>query len=233
MMLKDIVKKIDSAIPSLFPVDPARFSDPVALQTGWKRIRSFNANRASSSLVEINPELLMYKPSVAGIIFGSLFILVGGVVLFFYILIEQGNSNIIFPTASAGLENPIILTLVALVFSAFGIVMIFSSTSPVAFDKQAGIFYKGRRQRRFQDAEHSKNALRFSDIHAIQLLTYLKSSSNNKGPTRFYLVYEMNLVQHNGERTHVNTYSKPDRARSDAAKIGSFVHAPVWDGIDG
>ncbi|HAL73952.1 MAG TPA: hypothetical protein DCM45_02525 [Clostridiales bacterium] len=232
-MLKDIIKKIDSAIPSLFPVNPERFNDPVALQTGWKKLRSARTNRATNKLVGKSPDLLAYKPSVGGIIFGSVFILIGGLAVLFYILANQGGSGITFEAAPGVSDNLIFLVLVGLVFMAVGVMLIMLATSPVAFDKTAGVFYKGRRQRRFQDTDHSKNALRFSDIHAIQLLTYLQSSSNENGPPRFYPVYEMNIVRHDGERVNVNTYMKSDRARADAAKIGTFVNIPVWDGIDG
>jgi len=228
-MLKDIIKKIESAIPSLFPVNPEQFNDPVALQTGWKKLRSAKANRASNKLVEKSPDLLAYQPSVGGIIFGIVFILIGGLAVLFYLLVSQGASGITI----GGAENVIFLAIVGLLFMAAGVMVILLATSPVAFDKTSGVFYKGRRQRRFQDTDHSKNALRFSDIHAIQLLTYLTSTSNENGPTRYYPVHEMNLVRHDGERVYVNTYNKPDRARADAAKIGAFVNVPVWDGIDG
>jgi hypothetical protein len=234
-MLKDIIKKIESAIPSLFPVNPEQFNDPVALQTGWKRTRSAHANRASSKLVEKSPDLLAYQPSVGGIIFGIAFILIGGLTVLFYILVSQGGSGITIEVAQGSSENVIFLALIGLVFMVAGGMVILLATSPVAFDKTSGVFYKGRRQRRFQDTDYSKNALRFSDIHAIQLLTYLEStsSSNNTGPTRFYPVYEMNLVRHDGERVYVNTYSKSERAQADAAKIGAFVNVPVWDGTNG
>lgn len=49
-MLKDVIKKLDSAIPSLFPVDPTRFNDPVAMQTGWKQVRAGKTSRASNKL---------------------------------------------------------------------------------------------------------------------------------------------------------------------------------------
>lgn len=232
-MLKDIVNKIDSAIPSLFPVDPTKFNDPVALQTGWKKLRSANTNRASNKLVEKSPDLLAYKPSIGGCIFGSVFILIGVFVVFMYILIGRDNSSITIETASGSSDNLVFLALIGLVCMAIGVLIILLATSPVAFDKNAGVFYKGRRQRRFQDTDHSKNALRFNDIHAIQLLTYLTSTSSNNGPTRFYTVYEMNLIRHDGQRINVNTYNKSVRARDDAAKIGAFVNVPVWDGIDG
>lgn len=233
-MLKDLIKKIDSAIPSLFPVDPARFNDPVAMQTEWKKIRSAKTSRSSNKLVERSSDLLAYKPSVGGSIMGSLFVLIGGFTVLMYVLIERGGNGITIESAAGTTDSLIFLALVGLVFAAIGILIILLATSPVAFDKKAGVFYKGRKQRRLQDFEHSKNAIRFSDIHALQLLTHLESSSgDNNTPTRYYPVYEMNLVRHDGSRMYVTTYGKSARARDDAAKIGAFVNVPVWDGIDG
>lgn len=59
------------------------------------------------------------------------------------------------------------------------------------------------------------------------------SSNNNNTPTRFYTVFDMNLVRHDGERVYVTTYGKADRAREDARMIAEFINVPVWDGIDG
>ncbi|PKM64373.1 MAG: hypothetical protein CVU96_03100, partial [Firmicutes bacterium HGW-Firmicutes-20] len=63
-MLKDIIKKIDSAIPSLFPVNPEKFNDPVALQTEWKGVK-VKSGGASTALVQMDENRLVYKPSIA------------------------------------------------------------------------------------------------------------------------------------------------------------------------
>ncbi len=67
-MLKDIIKQIDSAIPSLFPVNAAQFNDPVAFQTEWKgsiKIRRRFIIHGTGS------NLLAYKPSMLGVLWVS------------------------------------------------------------------------------------------------------------------------------------------------------------------
>ena len=218
-MLKDIIKRIESAIPSLFPVDAAQFNDPVALQTEWKGVRSGKTSGASSVLVQKDTNLLSYKSSIAGFIMGIVFFLCGLFVfgLYFYI---PGT-------------KPWFILIVGLIFSLAGILIFIQASSPIVFDKSAKLFYKGRRQRNMPDETDVKHAARFDDLHAVQLLTRLESTSSNNEPTRYYRVYEMNLVKHDAQRIHVMTYGKALKARADAKTISEFINIPIWDGIDG
>jgi hypothetical protein len=125
------------------------------------------------------------------------------------------------------------------IFALSGVFIIMQASMPIVFDKSARMFYRGRKQPKIPDATDSKHTVSFNDIHAIQLLTRLESSSNADNSnnqfrrTRYYRVYEMNLVKHDGKRKYVNTFGKDDIARHDANIIADFIGVPVWDGIDG
>lgn len=228
-MIKDVIKKIDHAIPSLFPVDPKQFNDPVAELTEWKQVRSAKTSRASNKLIQAGPDQLVYKPSMAGRIFGIVFILMGALPIALYLSSQFGDKSV--TVTSSG--DPIIMVLIGLVFMGAGVLMFLLATAPVVFDKKLGMFYRGRKQKNNPDATSSKNALMFSDIHAIQLLTRLESSQNkDQVRPRFYKVHDLNLVKHDGERLFITTYMKPDQAKADATTIGAFVNVPVWDGSD-
>lgn len=220
-MLKELVKKIDSAIPCLFPVDPVQFNDPVALQTEWKAVRTSRSGASSNKLIQKDANLLAYKPSLMGRIMGIIFALAGSSVIAVYFSLTD--------------DQAIVLLVVGLIFAAAGVLIFFQASTPVAFDKSIGMFYKGRKQQKLADAADTKHTARFSDIHAIQMISRLESTSsnNNNTPTRFYTVFDMNLVRHDGERVYVTTYGKADRAREDARMIAEFINVPVWDGIDG
>lgn len=217
-MLKDIIKKIDSAIPSLFPVNAAQFNDPVALKTEWKGVR-MKSGGPSTVLVQMDENRLGYKPSIAGYIMGVIFILIGAIIFGLYFF-------------AVG-DKPWFILLVGLIFPLVGVLILVQASAPVVFDRTASMFYRGRKQQNTMDSTNSKHALSFNDIHAIQLLTRLESSKQQDGPTHYYRVYEMNLVKHDSERMHVNTYGKAEVARHDAATIADFIRVPVWDGIDG
>ena len=232
-MLKDVIKKLDSAIPSLFPVDPTQFNDPVAMQTGWKQVRAGKTSRASNKLMQANPDQLIYKPSMGGRIFGIVIALMGTLPIALYIQMKTGGGGI----QVTGSGDPIIFALFGLVFIAAGILVFALATAPVVFDKKLGMFYRGRKQQNNPDAANKKNVMRFNDIHAVQLLTRLETSNNTNNDQirtapRIYKVHDLNLVRHDGERICVTTYMKADRAREDAARIGAFVNVPVWDGSD-
>lgn len=226
-MLKDTFKKINSMIPNLFPVDAAKFNDPVALQTDWKQVFASRSGAASSTLVNKDENTLVYKSSIGGRIFGVVFILAGIFVLWISFMAENGQEGFVI-----NVKQPWILWLVALVFALAGVFIIIQSVTPVAFDRAKGIYYRGRK---FADPANvdGKHSLNFRDIHAIQLLTRLESTSQENGPSRVYRVYELNLVKHDAKRVHVTTYNQADRARRDAESIARLVKVPVWDGIEG
>ena len=218
-MLKELIKRIDSAIPSLFPVDAVQFNDPIALQTEWKGVRSGKTSGASSVLVQRDANLLTYKSSIAGFIMGVVFFLLGLSVFGLYFFVPG--------------TKPWFILLIGLAFSLVGVLIFGQASSPVVFDKSARLFYKGRRQRNMPDETDVKHAARFDDVHAIQLLTRLESSNSNNGPTHYFRVYEMNLVKHDAQRIHVMTYGKALKAREDAKLISEFINTTIWDGIDG
>ncbi len=222
-MLKEIIKKIDSAIPSLFPVNAEQFNDPVALRTEWKGIR-VKSGGPSTLVIEVENRLF-YKPSIIGYVFGVVFILAGLFIFGLYFIFSS--------------EMPWFLMLVGLAFALAGVAALFQASTPVVFDKTLGLFYKGRKQKKMPDTNDAKHSLSFSEIHAIQLLTRLEQITDSAGDknsirrTRYYRVYEMNLVKHDGERMYVTTYNKDEKARHDARTIADFIGVPIWDGIDG
>jgi len=219
-MLKDIIKKIDSALPSLYPVNPAQFNDPVALQTEWKPVRTSRSGASSNKLIQKDANLLVYKPSILGRIMGIIFTLIGASVIAVFFTLTD--------------DQPYLVLVVGLIFAGVGVLVFFQASTPVAFDKSIGMFYKGRKQQKLADATDTKHTALFSDIHAIQMLSRLEStSSDNNTPSRFYTVYDMNLVRHDGQRVFVATYGKSEKAREDARMIAEFINVPVWDGIDG
>lgn len=238
-MLKDVIKRIDNAIPSAFPVDPTRFNDPVAMQTGWKQVRSGRLSRASSKLVQAGPDRLVYKPSIGSRIMGVVMVLVGALSIYLYFQARSGQGG---ATSTQSSGDPIFIALFGLVFVAVGVLLILLANSPVVFDKQLGLFYRGRKQQKNPDAASRKNALRFSEVHAVQLLTRLerinntgsgdRMNSSNRTYPRYFKVHDLNLVRHDGERLYVTTYSKAECARTDAAMIGALINVPVWDGSD-
>jgi hypothetical protein len=223
-MLKDIIKKIDSAIPSLFPVNPEKFNDPVALQTEWKGVK-VKSGGASTALVQMDENRLVYKPSIAGYVMGVIFIIAGIFISWLYFFMSG--------------DKPWFLLLTGVIFALSGVFIFIQASTPIVFDKSTRMFYKGRKQPKIPDTTDSKHTVSFNDIHAIQLLTRLESSSsvdnsgNQSRRTRYYRVYEMNLVKHDGKRKYVNTFGKDDLARHDANIIADFIGVPVWDGIDG
>lgn len=223
-MLKDIIKKIDSAIPSFFPVNAAQFNDPVALKTEWKGVR-MKSGSSSSVLVQKDENRLTYKPSIIGYVMGIIFIIVGLLIFGMYFFFSG--------------DAPWFIMVFGAIFALAGIIMLTQAGSPIVFDRTERMFYRGRKQQKAPDVTDTKHALSFNDIHAIQLLTRLESHRDDSGNrngfsrTHFYKVYEMNLVKHDGDRMYVNTYGKFANARHDANTLADFIGVPVWDGIDG
>lgn len=222
-MFADKVKNLLHSFENPVVVDPEKFQDPLAEKVSWQGMGKNNPSSTSTVLYEREPGVLSYKPSMTGWIFSLIFMLTGllSVVVYFFVPVT-GNAP------------KWVLLLVGVLFMAAGVFIFFQSSRIIAFDENLGLFYRGKKAKATMKSEGSQNAVPFSDIHALQLLlrmSRVKSADNR--PDRFIPVYELNLVKADGERVHVITYSRREKAREDAYTLSDRLHVPVWDGIDG
>lgn len=222
-MILDKMKSMIHTFENPVQVDPEKFQDPLALSLPWQGMGRNSPGATSTVLYEAAPGVLKYKPSTAARIFALIFMLAGilSSVVYFFV-----------PVTGSGPKW--VLLLVGLLFTAAGILIFLRSSMTIAFDGPRGLFYKGRSAKEESQEGEGKSSLKFSDIHALQLLLRMaRVQSSDNRPDRFVPVYELNLVKNDGGRMHVITYTRKEKAREDAWTISDLLHVPVWDGIDG
>ena len=201
-------------------VDPARFGDPIAMKAEWSPLTGTGGNLRTHRLVEVDPDRLAFRATGGGILFALMFILVGGAI--FCALISGLVSDLLKGNLRLG---SLVVLPIAPIFCVAGGYMLYSWTSPVVFDSQRRLFWKGRKEPDEEaDASLPANAASFKAIHALQLIS--NASMRYRG-------YEMNLVMADGERVNVIVYESGsrNRLRADAATLGSFLGKPVWDAL--
>ena len=218
-MLKKLVESLKNLGTRGPALDPARFNDPIAMQTEWRPLRSGGSNFKTHKLVEVNYHRLEFKATVFARIFCMIFLLVGLAIFFFF-----GLKTTDWQEFSIQIED-IFPLIFGLIFAIVGGVLLYFSTKPIVFDKTYGYYWKGRKEpSQTYDQGVKKASAPLSDIHALQIISERVSSSKST-----YYSYELNLILHDGSRLNVIDHGKLLSIREDAQKLASFLGVPVWD----
>ena len=214
-MLLNLTERL-KGIRTIEPVNVGRFNDSIALKTSWEPLKKGGASFGTHKLVEVSERRLEFMPAVFAVIFYLIFTVLGFSLLGFGLYNE-------FQT-SFEVDN-IMLLIVGPIFFVVGIILGYSGTKPIVFDREFGFYWKGRK-RPNRDLEYSHPELftALNDIHALQILSeYIKGNKSS------YHSYELNLVFRDGSRENVIDHGNLDRIREDARKVSQFISRPVWD----
>lgn len=195
-------------------IDSSRFGDPIADLTSWDPTRKTGAINRGFRPVLVHSGRLEFRARLETMLGYVFFIMLGA---------GLGAASLAMPRLGVN----VILLLVGLCIAGAGVLMLYQSTTPIVFDKQSGVFWKGRQApgEAFPDRPVRSHA-RLDDIHALQIIAKYSSES------RFsysYLTHEMNLVFKDGEREHVFDGTGLARIRMDTQTLGLFLEKPVWD----
>lgn len=215
-----LLKLIDrlKGIRTIDPVNVDVFNDSVAQKTSWEPLKKGGASFGTHKLVEISERRLEFKPTAFAVIFYLIFTVLGFSLLGFGLYNE-------FQT-SFELDN-IMLLIVGPIFFVVGIILGYSGTKPIVFDREFGFYWKGRKKPN-RDLEYSQPELftPLNDIHALQILSeYIKGNKSS------YYHYELNLIFRDGSRENVVDHGNLDKIREDAHTVGQFINRPVLDTV--
>jgi len=101
----------------------------------------------------------------------------------------------------------------------------------IVFDKGQNYYWRGKRELDGMTGAHEiKGAVPLAEIHALQILSELVSSSS-KGASRYYHSYELNIVKKDGTRVNVVDHGNKRTLLEDTQMIAQFLGVPVWDRI--
>ena len=198
-------------------VEQFRLDDPVAAQTEWVPVCEGGTNFCTHKLVQVSSGRVEFRPTVKGRLIAVLFPLagLGALALGVYGLVNDVGAGpfIIIPLV------------VGCAFAALGGALFWFMTRRVAFDQQAGCFWKGGStpvRYSVADDEYGKNAVPLAQIHALQLIPKLSEDGD-------YYSYELNLVVKDGSRVNVVDHGDLARIRQDARQLAQFLNVPIWD----
>jgi len=234
-MLESIVQKLSSLAESKIAeinFDPSRFNDELALKTEWTPCKWHGTNFKTHSFKQKSADLAEFSASMQVMLFAAIFFIAGvAVPAYFGLSFFRNNSNMLMFLP--------VLPLAGLFWVIVGIFILRKYAKPIVFDRQSGLYLKGRRKLPLHSADMGKTTdmAKLSDIHAIQILqeycqdrTNSRSSSNESRP--FYS-YELNLILKDGSRLNVIDHSGKDRLVQDAEQLANFLSIPVWNAIPG
>lgn len=217
-MIEKLTQELQRLADGRIKVDPARFGDPIAVQTGWTPAR--NDAAFGDKLVKVSAERWEYRASLVATLSASVFFLAGLGVLVGFTVYKLSHGGL---SADKNTAMPI---LIGLVFSLAGGFLLYNGTAPVVFDKRKGLFWKGRVAPDEADATKTvKFFAKLEDVHALQLITEV--CRGPKSGTRYR--YELNLVLKDAKRINVFVRGKRDKLRGEANALSAFLGKPVWD----
>ena len=209
---------LQSMLNPSVPIDPSRFGDPLALKTEWSPLASGSSNFQTHRLVEVDSERLVYRPTWFATVFALMFFLIGICLVGLFLVQNLAN----FLAGKINFNGVIILP-AGFIFAAAGVYLIREFSTPVVFDRQRRIFWRGWKapDEGFDDIP-LKNAANFPSIHALQLIRMYSQYNQS---------YEINLVLENGDRLKVAQYAirRQNQLREDAKTLAAFLGKPVWD----
>ena len=205
-----------TAVP--VPFDPARFGDPLALQTGWTPAKGGGASFRTHKLAAVGPNRIEFRAAVGAILFYLVFFLLG-------LGVFVGISVSWFSGAAVSFDLGILVPLlISLIFIVLGAYLFYTGTAPIVFEKGRGAFWKGRKgPDEVIDSRNTGNFVRLDHVHAVQLIAEYISGKNS------YYSYELNLVLEDGKRITVIDHGNLDRIREDARTLAMFLGKPLWD----
>ncbi|MEM7372762.1 MAG: hypothetical protein AAF587_29345 [Bacteroidota bacterium] len=202
--------------------DPTRFEDPIASQTAWGPAKGGGANFKTHRMEVVSDTRIKFKASIGMILFSGVFFVTGAAVA-----IGGGIVGMMDLGDLAGANY--FLIVFGAIFMAAGGFMYYSSTPPIVFDKEANVFWKGRKDTRKEvEGSRVKHLVPLEEIHAIQLISEHVSGSESS-----YYSYELNVVLKDASRINVIDHGKLTSIRNDAEALAHFLNIPLWDALHG
>jgi hypothetical protein len=199
-----VIEKDAPLFDSLITTDNPSSSKPYI---EWTPIKSGGANFKTHQLVTINPHCIEFKASTAMLLFSLFFAGIGALVGVVFLISEQA----------------LIPTLIGFFFTAIGIAIYYFAATPRVFDKQLGLYWKGRcKERNRESILRLKNTVPLNAIYGLQIV-----SEYVRGDKTSYHSYELNLILTDGTRINVIDHGNHQQIEHDAQTLAQFLKVPI------
>lgn len=217
-MLKKLLQNLKSFVTEQATIDPSQFNDPVALKTEWSPAKKGGTSFQTRELIAIAPYRVEFRATKLAIAFYGIFsvIGIGFSVAFFFPSFQSGQ--LVFNS------DTVIFIIISVIFLVAGSLAFYFGTTPIVFDKTKSAFWIGRKRPEEVFAQQpSKNFVRLSDIHSLQIISEYVRGKNS------YYSYELNIVRDDGSRVNVVDHGNIKKLKKDAKDLALFLNKSLWD----
>jgi hypothetical protein len=198
-------------LPETFNLDTS--ADPVAHETQWEPMQDGGANFRTRKLVARGTGQLRFRFTFQTLLALTIVATIGSV--FLCLGIGMCRKGILLLSIVVGFPFCFVGGMAILV--ALGCLR--ASLRPIVFDKSRRFYWK--RYAAPRPSSHAKNTMPLAHIHAIQLV--IRTSSLQNG--------ELNLINGDGDRTHVTTDCDRHRLIRTARRLAEFLAVPLWNAL--
>lgn len=198
---------------------PASIDDPMAQQISWQPISKTSRSSRSSKLKTIHSDLKEFKVTLSGLLLPLIFIVVGSL-LTLLIITNFINEE----TRPSGVEL-FLLPLLSVFIIGVGVLFLSRSVEKIVFDRNKGIYWKGKDPATVMRPEELKNYAKLEEVYALQFIS--KSVRTSKSS---YLAYELNLVLKSGNRLNVVCHGSGRHLHREGQELAEFIGKPFWNG---
>jgi len=224
--------------------DPYTSDDPIAKKVSWFSNSSENktntttfTSRDNSTndssggdkiLVEVDESRLEYKASNISKIIGAIFITIG--VIFMLLSINAYLTHQAF-------KNILGLSIFGIILMAVGYLIIHSASETILFDKDSGLFTKGRKESKLKFIDDPIIEFGLEKIHALQIISHVdienKENDNNNildNIPKIVHIYEINIITKKANRIYLTSRREDyEQIIYEANTIAEFLDVPVWN----
>jgi len=192
-------------------------NDEIALKTSFKPLKKGGPNLRAHELIEISPRRLEFRVTIQGLLFASLFIILG---------LSAFIGGIIYMMISKQFDS-ILIMMMGIAFTAGGFSMYWTASKPRVFDLDNSYYWIGKK-----GPQNSNDSCLLSGVYAVQLLAEFVITDHAKsGKRSSFYSYELNLVLNDGERMNIIDQDGLQEIREYAKKVSKFLNVPLWDFI--
>lgn len=208
--------------------DPSTLNtnDPLAMQIDWKPRGHFGLNYRYCGLVRISSNQLEFRATLQMKLYSLLHFSFLAVILILSYFAKSSDGSLFTMTIE---EWKFFIFFVFLYLSIGLMSGSLDFKFRIVFDKNRGLFWKGFRSPKKEIAKKGKFCIaRLDDIHAIQIVSNFFRDSES---TSEFTSYELNLVQHNGERINIISHSKYEILLEESVELSRFLSVPIWNAV--
>jgi hypothetical protein len=191
--------------------------DPVAREVAWTAIAKLNTTAPSHELVRDRRGRWAFRATRGYTLTGLMIVIVLLAFPLGILVISEldGGFRSLVPVGGEALF--LVIAGIAFALALLAAVMLVQDTLPAVIDPRRRYAWRSRARPRVPRIAEERWAVRFDQIHALQLLRLRQGTD----------VHELNVVLHTGRRLHV--IAQGGSLARDTHRIAELIGAPVWE----